>query len=164
MQSNIRSEGFRSLREGEPVEFEVEAGTDGRAKAINVTGPEGQAPQVRARADAWQVAGPSRVHRRDPLDWQPSSQRSREIKWLNPLAHAMDFTQGAPPRSTVKSMGGMPMMGPMGGRGPMPERGGRMDMGGSMGGGRGFFGYPPMPGPFYVGYYFPGGEGEEDAP
>lgn len=49
-QSNIRSEGFRSLREGEPVEFEVEAGTDGRAKAINVTGPEGQAPQVRQHA------------------------------------------------------------------------------------------------------------------
>lgn len=44
-QSNINAQGFRSLREGEPVEFDVEAGTDGRCKAINVTGPSGQAPQ-----------------------------------------------------------------------------------------------------------------------
>lgn len=46
-QTNINAEGFRSLREGETVEFEVETGPDGRAKAINVTGPEGATPQVR---------------------------------------------------------------------------------------------------------------------
>ncbi|MCD7450054.1 hypothetical protein HAX54_003110 [Datura stramonium] len=40
-QSGIRSEGFRSLSEGEPVEFEVESGDDGRSKAVNVTGPDG---------------------------------------------------------------------------------------------------------------------------
>ena len=32
------SEGFRSLREGEPVEFFVETSDDGRQKAVNVTG------------------------------------------------------------------------------------------------------------------------------
>lgn len=46
-QTNISSEGFRSLREGEAVEFEVEAGPDGRSKAVNVTGPGGAAPEVR---------------------------------------------------------------------------------------------------------------------
>lgn len=45
-QTNINSEGFRSLREGGVVEFEVEAGPDGRSKAVNVSGPEGIAPEV----------------------------------------------------------------------------------------------------------------------
>nr|GMD00317.1 glycine-rich protein 2 [Ipomoea batatas] len=40
-QSGIRSEGFRSLAEGEAVEFEVSSGDDGRTKAVNVTGPDG---------------------------------------------------------------------------------------------------------------------------
>lgn len=49
LQSSIQAEGFRSLREGEEVEYEIEEGPDGRTKAINVTGPEGAAPQVRER-------------------------------------------------------------------------------------------------------------------
>lgn len=40
-QTNIVSEGFRSLRDGETVEFFVETGPDGRTKAIDVTGPGG---------------------------------------------------------------------------------------------------------------------------
>ncbi|KAK4746612.1 hypothetical protein SAY87_025649 [Trapa incisa] len=41
-QSSIRPEGFRSLADGESVEFEIEA--DGsRTKAIDVTGPGGSA-------------------------------------------------------------------------------------------------------------------------
>ncbi|KAH0720543.1 hypothetical protein KY285_005351 [Solanum tuberosum] len=40
-QSGIRSEGFRSLADGEAVEFEVESGNDGRSKAVDVTGPDG---------------------------------------------------------------------------------------------------------------------------
>jgi cold shock CspA family protein len=47
-QTSINAEGFRSLKEGEPVEYELEDGEDGRTKAIKVSGPEGTAPQVRA--------------------------------------------------------------------------------------------------------------------
>uniref|UniRef100_A0A7N0RDS3 Uncharacterized protein n=1 Tax=Kalanchoe fedtschenkoi TaxID=63787 RepID=A0A7N0RDS3_KALFE len=40
-QSSIQSDGFRSLGEGETVEYEVDSGDDGRTKAVNVTGPDG---------------------------------------------------------------------------------------------------------------------------
>lgn len=46
-QSNIHSKGFRSLQEGEVVEFDVEHGQDGRVKAVNVTGPGGGPIQVK---------------------------------------------------------------------------------------------------------------------
>lgn len=46
MQTSIEAEGFRSLREGEEVEYDVEEGPDGRTKAVKVTGPGGAAPQV----------------------------------------------------------------------------------------------------------------------
>jgi 'Cold-shock' DNA-binding domain len=47
LQSSIACDGFRSLREGESVEFYLEMGEDGRSKAVEVTGPQGVAPQVR---------------------------------------------------------------------------------------------------------------------
>ncbi|XP_020115013.1 glycine-rich protein 2-like [Ananas comosus] len=40
-QSSIKAEGFRSLVEGEAVEFSVAEGDDGRTKAVDVTGPDG---------------------------------------------------------------------------------------------------------------------------
>ncbi|KAF8410433.1 hypothetical protein HHK36_002962 [Tetracentron sinense] len=40
-QSSIKSEGYRSLAEGEAVEFQIECGDDGRTKAVDVTGPDG---------------------------------------------------------------------------------------------------------------------------
>eukprot|EP00854_Cymbomonas_tetramitiformis_P001947 gene1947-2630_t len=39
-QSDLHAEGFRSLQEGEQVEFTVETGEDGRAKAVDVTEEE----------------------------------------------------------------------------------------------------------------------------
>lgn len=46
VQTSIQTEGFRSLAEGEPVEYFLEAGDDGRTKAVQVTGPGGAPPQV----------------------------------------------------------------------------------------------------------------------
>jgi hypothetical protein len=46
LQTNIVADGFRSLAEGEKVEFVVEASPDGRTKAIEVSGPAGAYVQV----------------------------------------------------------------------------------------------------------------------
>merc|ERR1719517_348357 len=39
--SEIKAQGFKTLNEGESVEFEVIVQDDGRRKAVNVTGPNG---------------------------------------------------------------------------------------------------------------------------
>uniref|UniRef100_M1B1P9 Glycine-rich protein 2 n=1 Tax=Solanum tuberosum TaxID=4113 RepID=M1B1P9_SOLTU len=39
--SGIRSEGFCSLFDGAIVELKIEFGSDGRTKAVDVTGPDG---------------------------------------------------------------------------------------------------------------------------
>ena len=41
-QTSIKSEGFRSLAEGESVEFTTQEEADGRVKASYVTGPAGE--------------------------------------------------------------------------------------------------------------------------
>ena len=46
-QSDIRSEGFRSLFEGDRVEFIIADGDNGKTKAVDVTGPKGAPLQVR---------------------------------------------------------------------------------------------------------------------
>ncbi|GBG70482.1 hypothetical protein CBR_g6611 [Chara braunii] len=56
-QTSIRAEGFRSLREGEPVEFIVESGDDGRTKALDVTGPNGAYVQGTPRRDSYRDDG-----------------------------------------------------------------------------------------------------------
>ncbi|KAK4715835.1 hypothetical protein R3W88_014173 [Solanum pinnatisectum] len=38
----VKSEGFRSLFNGDTVEFEIEFGSDGHTKAVDVTGPDGE--------------------------------------------------------------------------------------------------------------------------
>jgi len=47
--SEIQAQGFKSLAEGESVEFEVVVQEDGRRKAINVTGPNGANVQGQKR-------------------------------------------------------------------------------------------------------------------
>eukprot|EP00542_Grammatophora_oceanica_P019807 CAMPEP_0194048832 /NCGR_PEP_ID=MMETSP0009_2-20130614/28692_1 /TAXON_ID=210454 /ORGANISM="Grammatophora oceanica, Strain CCMP 410" /LENGTH=143 /DNA_ID=CAMNT_0038694827 /DNA_START=58 /DNA_END=485 /DNA_ORIENTATION=- len=43
------SNGFKSLADGEPVEFTAEKDETGRLRAVNVTGPDGAAVQGRPR-------------------------------------------------------------------------------------------------------------------
>lgn len=45
-QSNIETTGYRSLQQGEEVEFDLVVGEDGKRKAFHVTGPQGAPPQV----------------------------------------------------------------------------------------------------------------------
>ena len=40
-QAAVHAHGFRSLQEGESVEYVVEVGEDGRSRAVSVTGPGG---------------------------------------------------------------------------------------------------------------------------
>ena len=46
LQSNIETTGYRSLREGEEVEYDLVVAEDGKKKAFRVTGPDGAPPQV----------------------------------------------------------------------------------------------------------------------
>ncbi|KAK3154030.1 hypothetical protein QOZ80_2BG0184930 [Eleusine coracana subsp. coracana] len=50
-QSSLKSDGYRSLNDGDVVEFEVSSGSDGRPKAIDVTAPGGGALQGGSRPD-----------------------------------------------------------------------------------------------------------------
>ena len=58
-QTVIYAEGFRSLAEGETVEFEIQTDDSGRTRAENVTGPDGAfvkgspKPERRDRDDDW---------------------------------------------------------------------------------------------------------------
>ncbi|CAK8576753.1 unnamed protein product [Lathyrus sativus] len=40
-ESDIQTDGFKSLAAGESVEYHVKSGPDGRSKAVQVTGPDG---------------------------------------------------------------------------------------------------------------------------
>merc|ERR1719189_2681990 len=40
-QTEVYADGFRTLAEGEPLEFDIQIQDDGRRKAVNVTGPGG---------------------------------------------------------------------------------------------------------------------------
>eukprot|EP00798_Chlamydomonas_sp_ICE-L_P030923 gene30923-35978_t len=100
-QSNIKAEGFRSLREGEIVEFDVEPGTDGRSKAVNVSGPDGSALQ----------GAPSRYHSKSSL---PQGQGGRGMG------------MGRSGCGGGRGFYGYPAMGQMG---PMPPMMGQMPPG-----------------------------------
>ncbi|KAG1359415.1 hypothetical protein COCNU_08G008610 [Cocos nucifera] len=52
-QSSIKAEGYRSLAEGEAVEFTIAEGDDGRTKAVDVTGPDGSSVQGGGRRDGF---------------------------------------------------------------------------------------------------------------
>lgn len=65
VQTTIEAEGFRSLREGEEVEFVIEPSEDNRFKAVKVTGPDGAPPQVhqdRSTAELSSLVSLNRSH------------------------------------------------------------------------------------------------------
>ncbi|PNY13392.1 glycine-rich protein 2b-like [Trifolium pratense] len=51
-QSQIQADGFRSLAEGETVEYQIESDNDGRLKTVSVTGPNGASVQGARRASS----------------------------------------------------------------------------------------------------------------
>lgn len=68
LQTTIEAEGFRSLREGEEVEFVIEPSEDNRFKAVKVTGPEGAPPQVQQGDTQHRIVEPEQLcRRRQPL-------------------------------------------------------------------------------------------------
>ncbi|KAK9836303.1 hypothetical protein WJX81_003539 [Elliptochloris bilobata] len=135
-QSSIDAEGFRSLREGEAVEFFVETGEDGRMKAVEVTGPDGAPPQGAPRRPyqgghemgpmAGPMAGPALVSYGygPPMVYHPGY----------PIRGGFPGPQGRGPpymggRGGFNGRGAYPGRGPYGGRGGpymgeggMPER------------------------------------------
>ncbi len=58
-QSNIESTGYRSLQQGEEVEFDLVIGEDGKRKAFRVTGPQGAPLQVGSGSSGACSAGSS---------------------------------------------------------------------------------------------------------
>ncbi|CAO2045690.1 unnamed protein product [Urochloa humidicola] len=52
-QSSIKSDGYRSLNEGDTVEFAVGSGDDGRTKAVDVTRARRRRPRRWASPRRW---------------------------------------------------------------------------------------------------------------
>lgn len=139
-QTSIVAEGFRSLRPGEAVEFNIEIGEDGKRKAVKVTGPSGAPPQGAPRRPNY------RYYDRGAYDY----------------GYGYGYGYGYPPAAPMPGRGGRgargmpPMMpggrgrgrfdyyagaGAMGGYGAYDPTGGMMAAGG--GRGRGFERRPP---------------------
>ncbi|GAX75299.1 hypothetical protein CEUSTIGMA_g2744.t1 [Chlamydomonas eustigma] len=130
-QSNIATEGFRSLREGETVEYDVDSSTDGRDKAINVTGPDGVPPQG-APQRGNPFGGRGQVSSNN-MNHNSSRGPGRET-------HGGRMDRGGPagPSDASGGVSSGSNMGVMGGGYYHPA---------------GYTSMPPQP--FYVGYYFP---------
>lgn len=79
-QSAIKANGFRTLAEGEEVEYDV-VEEDGKQKAVNVTGPGGNF----VRGDGGgRGRGPSQAPRKWPEDTTPSEGKQiGSVKWFN---------------------------------------------------------------------------------
>jgi len=123
-QSSIQADGFRSLGEGEAVEFDIETGPDGRAKAVNVTGPGGDAPQGAPKRFAMRRAPMG------PMQGGPMQGRGGPYAYADPAAFGYAGYYVAPG-----------FYFPQGGRGGFaPGRGG------GRGGGRSYVGTVAPPG------------------
>ncbi|KAL3904080.1 MAG: hypothetical protein SGPRY_011420 [Prymnesium sp.] len=78
-QTDIKSNGFRSLAEGEHVEYDV-ANIDGKMKAVNVTGPDG----ADVKGDGGRLGGPPSAPRKWPEGMSPSEGKQiGAVKWFS---------------------------------------------------------------------------------
>ncbi|EFJ16974.1 hypothetical protein SELMODRAFT_154869 [Selaginella moellendorffii] len=129
-QSAIFAEGFRSLREGEIVEFSVEQGEDQRMRAADVTGPDGSHVQ----------GAPSSFGSRGGGGGGGRGGRGRAGGGDNPIVCYNCNEAGHVSRDCkYQQEGGGGGGGGGGGRGPPSGRRGGGAGGGSGGGGRGCF-------------------------
>lgn len=133
-QTSIQAEGFRSLREAEPVEYDLEAGEDGRAKAVKVTGPNGAPP----------LGAPRRISPAQQAQQYGAYEFPPQAYGYPPMVAGFGRARGGRMPGRPPAMGAYGMMAPPDGRG------------GGRGGGR--FGMQPMPMPGYMpGYPMPMG-------
>lgn len=177
MQSNIETNGFRSLQDGEEVEFDLVIGDDDKKKAYRVTGPAGAPPlvslkrQIRIFPSHFPLTVfsfqniPRQGSMMDPSRMTFSAGRGMAI----PPFDASSYPPGAPPyvRTPSAAYSHLPQQqpNPQQQTSPLGSSGGT----GSSGQGPitqpGF--YPPMPSPeaaAYMGYFpvagpAPGGGG-----
>ncbi|KAL3130917.1 hypothetical protein ABBQ38_000244 [Trebouxia sp. C0009 RCD-2024] len=136
-QTTIEAEGFRSLREGEEVEFVIEPSEDNRFKAVKVTGPDGARPQGAPRRPYIGYPAPPQ-YMGYGMDMGPYRGRGRGPMPMHPAAAAAAAAAAAgrypqPPYGYWQQYGYFPPPFPQPFPGRMPIHGGRAD-------GRGFLG------------------------
>jgi len=93
-QSSIHAEGFRSLGEGEEVEYSVETDKEQRVKAVAVTGPQG----------AYVKGAPKPVYRRYRNNAEDGQQQGGDQQGQQQQAPQGDFQQR--PRGRGRGRGG----------------------------------------------------------
>ncbi|KAG8057933.1 hypothetical protein GUJ93_ZPchr0002g23777 [Zizania palustris] len=85
-QSSIKADGFRSLAEGEQVEFAVSESEDGRTKAVDVTGPDGSFVKVMSFVTGNEMTVLSLPNVEHLSRWDPKEKRRgdrrRQQQWL----------------------------------------------------------------------------------
>lgn len=144
-QSNIETSGFRSLREGEEVEFDLVIGEDGKKKAFNVTGPDGAPPLGSSDASRSATMTPSVSALGMGGSYPHMRQGGRGMRSELPAPFAYPAPGYGGYMSPHAASPGQSLMGMGGGGGPSPSNVG----GGTLSsGGRGRTGMPPPGSPY----------------
>lgn len=81
--SAIQSEGYRTLEEGQRVEFEIVIGENGREKAEHVTGPGGAMLSPNERYQSFVSSTPRKYQPKDDGKRAPKGKTLGTVKWFN---------------------------------------------------------------------------------